>query len=162
VARPVELADLRTGGAFRASAIPRRGSAGPGTESRGRPVAPAPLRHGQDAIEIKRAQVILARSQGKIPPRTADITLMNEDYTRREIRALKEHGVAMLRPRWAPGRAPKFTHEHRKGPVDLALSRPLELQPPYSQWSLSRLLEQGVARGSVESISGEWPRLILH
>ncbi len=120
------------------------------------------LRHGQDAIEFKRAQIILASYQGNTPPRIAVIALMSEDYIRGVIRAFNEHGMAMLKPKWGPGRPPKFTDEQRKALVDLALSRPRDLQLPYAQWSLSRLREQAVARGIVPSISEEWLRVILH
>lgn len=120
------------------------------------------LRHSQDAIEFKRAQIILASYQGNTPPRIAVIALMSEDYIRGVIRSFNEHGMAMLKPRWGPGRPPKFTDEQRKALVDLALSRPRDLQLPYAQWSLSRLREQAVARGIVPSISEEWLRVILH
>ncbi len=68
----------------------------------------------------------------------------------------------MLKPKWGPGRPPKFTDEQRTALVDLALSRPRDLGLPYAQWSLSRLREQAVQRGIVESISEEWLRGILH
>ena len=78
------------------------------------------------------------------------------------IRAFNEHGMAMLQPKWGPGRPPKFTDDQRKALVDLALSRPRYLGLPYAQWSLSRLREQAVQRGIVTSISEEWLRVILH
>ncbi len=120
------------------------------------------VRHGQNAIEFKRAQIILASYQGNTPPRIALIALASEDYIRGVIRAFNEHGMAMLRPQWGPGRPPKFTDDQRKALVALALSRPRDLGLPYAQWSLSRLLEQAVQRGIAESISEEWLRLILH
>jgi transposase len=120
------------------------------------------VRHGQDAIEFKRAQIVLASAQGNTPPRISIIALMSEDYIRGVIRAFNEHGMAMLKPKWGPGRPPKFTEEQRKKLVELALSRPRDLELPYAQWSLSRLREQAVKRGIVESISEEWLRVILH
>ncbi len=120
------------------------------------------VRHGQNAIEFKRTQIILASYQGNTPPRIALIALASEDYIRGVIRAFNEHGMAMLRPQWGPGRPPKFTDDQRKALVALALSRPRDLGLPYAQWSLSRLREQAVLRGIVESISEEWLRVILH
>ena len=120
------------------------------------------VRHGQNAIEFKRAQIILASYQGNTPPRIAIIALASEDYIRGVIRAFNEHGMAMLRPKWGPGRPPKFTDEQRKALVNLALSRPRDLGLPYAQWSLSRLRQQAVQRGLVPSISEEWLRVILH
>ncbi|HEV2316926.1 MAG TPA: IS630 family transposase [Thermoplasmata archaeon] len=120
------------------------------------------VRHGQDAIEVKRAQVILASAQGASPPKIALIALMSEVYIRELIHAFNEHGFAMLKPKWGPGRPPKFTDEQRRALVDLATSRPRELDLPYAEWSLSRLREQAIARGIVPSISEEWLRVILH
>lgn len=120
------------------------------------------VRHGQDAIEVKRAQVILASAQGASPPKISEIALMSEDYIRELIHAFNEHGFAMLKPKWGPGRPPKFSDEQRRALVDLATSRPRELDLPYAEWSLSRLREQAIARGIVPSISEEWLRVILH
>jgi transposase len=91
------------------------------------------VRHGQNAIEFKRAQIILASYQGNTPPRIALIALASEDYIRGVIRAFNEHGMAMLRPQWGPGRPPKFTDDQRKALVALALSRPRDLGLAYAQ-----------------------------
>jgi len=120
------------------------------------------VRHGQEAIEVKRAQVILASAQGFSPPKISQIALMSEDYIRELIRAFNEHGMAMLKPKWGPGRPSKFTDEQRKALVELATSRPRELDLPYAEWSLSRLREEAIKRGVVPSISEEWLRVILH
>ena len=120
------------------------------------------VRHGQEAIEVKRAQVILASAQGFSPPKISQIALMSEDYIRELIRAFNEHGMAMLKPKWGPGRPSKFTDEQRKALVELATSRPKELDLPCAEWSLSRLREEAIKRGVVPSISEEWLRVILH
>ena len=120
------------------------------------------VRHGREPIEMKRAQVVLASAQGFTPPKIALIAGMSEEYVRDLIHAFNAHGFAMLKPKWGPGRPPKFTEEQRKGLVDLATSRPRDLDLPYQEWSLSRLREEAVKRGIVESISEEWLRVILH
>lgn len=120
------------------------------------------VRHHQSAIEVKRAQVILASAQGFTPPKIAVIALMSEDYVRTLIKAFNEHGFAMLQPKWGPGRPSRFSDDQRKALVDLALSRPKDLGLPYAQWSLSRLREEAMKRGLVDSISEEWLRVILH
>jgi transposase len=120
------------------------------------------VRHGQDAIEFKRAQVILASAQGHSPPKISIITLTSEDYIRELIHAFNEHGMAVLKPKWGPGRPSRFTEEQRKGLVDLATSRPRELGLPYAEWSLTRLREEAIKRGVVETISEEWLRVLLH
>ena len=120
------------------------------------------IRHGQNAIEFKRAQIVLASYQGNTPPRIAIIALASEDDIRGVMRAFNEHGMAMLRPKWGPGRPPKFTDEQRKALVNLALSRPRDLGLHYAEWFLSSLRQQAVQRGLVPSISEEWRRVILH
>jgi transposase len=120
------------------------------------------VRHHQSAIEVKRAQVILASAQGFTPPKIALIALMSEDYVRELIHAFNKHGFAMLQPKWGPGRPSRFTDEQRKALVDLALTRPKVLGLSYTQWSLARLREEAMKRGVVESIGPEWLRVILH
>jgi transposase len=120
------------------------------------------VRHHQSAIEVKRAQVILASAQGFTPPKIAVIALMSEDHVRELIRAFNLHGFAMLQPKWGPGRPSRFTDEQRQALVDLALTRPKDLGLPYAQWSLARLREEAMKRGVVGSIGPEWLRVILH
>jgi transposase len=119
------------------------------------------VRHHQSAIEVKRAQVILASAQGFTPPKIAVIALMSEDYVRTLIKAFNEHGFKMLQPKWGPGRPSRFTEEQRKALVNLALTPPKDLGLPYAQWSLSRLREEAMSRGVVDSISEEWLRVLL-
>ncbi len=38
------------------------------------------VHHGQNAIELKRAQVIMASALGFVPPKIAVIAQMSEDY----------------------------------------------------------------------------------
>src|SRR3970040_1275780 len=120
------------------------------------------VRHGREPIEMKRAQVVLASAQGFTPPKIALIAGMSEEYVRDLIHAFNAHGFAMLKPKWGPGRPPKFTEEQRKGLVDLATWTRRARHLPYQEWSLARLREEAVRRGIVESISEEWLRVILH
>lgn len=119
------------------------------------------VRHGQDAIEVKRAQVILASAQGFTPPKIGLIALMSEDYVRQLIHAFNLHGFAMLKPHWGPGPKAKFSDEQRQALVALATSRPKDLELPFTQWSLSRLRKAAIDRGIVPSISEEWLRVML-
>ena len=75
------------------------------------------VRHGQNAIEMKRAQVIMASAQGLTPPKIAVIALMSEDYVRQFIHAFNLHGFSMLKPHWVSGPKAKFTEAHREGLV---------------------------------------------
>ena len=120
------------------------------------------VRHGQNAIEVKRAQVIMASAQGFTPPKISVIALMSDDYVRQLIHAFNLHGFKMLKPQWGPGPKTKFTEVQREGLIALATSHPKDLGLPYTQWSLSRLREEAMNRGVVTSISEEWLRVILH
>lgn len=120
------------------------------------------VRHGKDRIEAKRAQVVMASAQGFTAPVISQIALMDEDYVRDIIHAFNQHGMAVLKPKWGPGRPPKFTDDERRGLVALATSRPKDLGLPFQEWSLSRLRKAAMDRGVVESISEEWLRVILH
>lgn len=119
------------------------------------------VRHGQNAIEVKRAQVILASAQGFTPPKIGVIALMSEDYVRRLIHEFNLHGFSMLKPHWGPGPKAKFSDAQRDALVALGTSRPKDLGLPFTQWSLSRLRKAAVDRGVVPSISEEWLRVIL-
>lgn len=119
------------------------------------------VRHGQNAIEVKRAQVILCSAQGFTPPKIGLSVLMSEDYVRRLIHEFNLHGFSMLKPHWGPGPKAKFSDEQRDALVALASSRPKDLGLPFTQWSLSRLRKAAVDRGVVPSISEEWLRVIL-
>lgn len=69
------------------------------------------VRHGQDAIEFKRAQIVLASYQGNTPPRIAVIALASEDYIRGVIRAFNERGRVDL-PSSTTTRIPKNRGGH--------------------------------------------------
>ena len=111
---------------------------------------------------MKRAPVVLASAQGFTASNIALIAGMSEDYVRDLIKAFNGNGVTMLKPKWGGGRPPTFTEAQRKALVDLATSRPRDLDLPYQEWSLSRLRGEAVKRGIVASISEEWLRVILH
>jgi transposase len=120
------------------------------------------VRHGQDAIEVKRAQVILASAQGFTPPKIGFVALMSEDYVRELIHAFNLHGFSMPKPHWGPGPKAKFSDGQRQALVALATSRPRDLELAFTQWSLSRAREAAIDRGIVPSISEEWLRVLLH
>lgn len=119
------------------------------------------VRHGRDTIEVKRAQVIMASAQGFTAPKIGQIVLIDESYIREIIHAFNEHGLDVIKPKWGPGAPRKFTDEQRQRLVELATSRPRDLDMPFQEWSLSSLRKAAMDRGIVESISEEWLRVIL-
>jgi transposase len=118
------------------------------------------IRHSDDLIEMKRAQVILASAQGFTVQKILVFSGMSEGYIRTLIHQFNADGLAMLKPRWNPGDRHKFSKETRGRLVALATSRPRDLGLPFGQWSLRRLRDTAVDRGIVESISLEWLRVI--
>jgi len=118
-------------------------------------------RHPSEPIELRRAQVILSSAQGFTPPYIARMVGLSEDWVRTLIHEFNRHGFKMLKPHWVPGGNWKFTQQQKDELEALATSRPRDLGLPYSQWSLSRLRDEAIARGIVESISLEWLRVIL-
>ncbi len=119
------------------------------------------MRHGKDPIELRRAQVILSSAQGFTPPKIGDIVMMTPDYVRTLVRLFNKEGFKMLKPQWKPGGSNKFTEEQKQELVSLATSRPKDLGLPFQQWSLNRLKNEASKRGTVDSISREWLRVIL-
>ena len=87
------------------------------------------VRHGQDAIEVKRAQVILASAQGFTPAKIRVIALMSEDYIRQLIHEFNLHGFKMLKAHWGPGPKAKLSDDRRHALTTLATSRPNDLHP---------------------------------
>ena len=67
----------------------------------------------------------------------------------------------MLKPQWVAGGNWKFTEEQKETLLSLATSRPKDLKLPFTQWSLSRLRDEAVRQGIVQSISLEWLRVVL-
>lgn len=119
------------------------------------------VRHGNDRIEMRRAQVILASAQGFTPTKIGTIVLMTPGYVRTLIHSFDLHGFKMLKPDWKPGGNRKFTEEEKHELVSLATSRPPDLGLPFQQWSLRRLKKEAERRRIVNSISKEWLRIIL-
>ncbi len=60
------------------------------------------VRHGQNAIEVKRAPVILASAQAFPPPKIGVIARTSDDYARELIHDFNLHGFSMLKPPWGP------------------------------------------------------------
>jgi transposase len=118
------------------------------------------IRHSDDLIEMKRAQVILGSAQGFTVQKIGIFSGMSDGYIRTLIHQFNTDGLAMLKPRWNPGNRHKFSKETRNRLVALATSRPRDLGLPFGQWSLRRLRDAAVSRGIVESISLEWYRVI--
>jgi transposase len=70
-------------------------------------------------------------------------------------------GFDALYPRYAGGRPPTFTLAQRRQIKQVALSRPVDHDLPFSTWSLAKLADFLVAEGVVEDVSHEGLRFLL-
>lgn len=86
---------------------------------------------------------------------------LSPDWGRTLIHQFNLHGFKMLKPQWVAGGNWKFSEEQKEALLSLATSRPKDLKLPFSQWSLSRLRDEAVRQGIVQSISLEWLRVVL-
>lgn len=119
------------------------------------------LRRSASSVKVRRAQVILASAQGMKVPEIARLTHLCEHYVRKLIRRFDEEGFKSLEPRYNGGRPPEISEEQKAEIVEAALMPPVVVGLPFTRWSLSKLREYLIRRGSVKTISRERLRQIL-
>lgn len=119
------------------------------------------LRHGKNAVYVRRCQVILASAQGMKVPEIAEAYYLSEDHVRRLIRQFNKEGFGSLKPKKPGGKGPTFTEEQQAEIIELALMPPKLLGLPFTQWSLHKLKDEVIKRKIVISISHEKIRDIL-
>jgi transposase len=120
------------------------------------------LRQGQDAIAVRRAEIVLRSAQGDAAPTIAGALYFSADYVRKVIHAFNDQGLGCIRARYENGgRPPKMQPEQESCLVELALTPPRVLGLPFTHWSLSRLTEAAVARKVVPPVSLETVRQVL-
>lgn len=125
------------------------------------------LRRGQNAIQVRRAMVILSSAQGYKVPEIARMYYLSEKYVRALIHRFNAEGVRSLNPRFngpkiRGGGSRTFSEEEKAHIVELSLLRPKDLGYPFSRWSLDKLRLAILDRKIVDSISIEALRKILH
>lgn len=119
------------------------------------------LRHGRNAIYVRRCQVILASDQGMKVPELASNYYLSEDYVRQLIRRFNEGGLEALKPKKPGASPPTFTEEEKSEIIELALMPPQICGLPFTQWSLHKLRDEVIRRNIVKTISHEKIRQIL-
>lgn len=119
------------------------------------------LRHGKNAIHVRRCQVILSSAQGMKVPEIAGTYFLSEDHIRRLIRQFNKDGLESMKPKKPGGKDPIFTEEHEAEIIELALMPPKMLGLPFTQWSLHKLKDEAIRRKIVTTISHEKVREIL-
>jgi transposase len=80
-------------------------------------------------------------------PAIAKVTFTSHDRVRDVLHNFNLDGFDALYPRYAGGRPPNFTLAQRRQIKQVALSRPVDHDLPFSTWSLAKLAEVLVAEG---------------
>lgn len=120
------------------------------------------LRRSSDAVERRRAEVILSSEQGDTPGEIAERLHFTAWYVRIVIHAFNEKGMKSLKAQYQNGgRPPKVLPEHESELVDLAMMPPNLIGQPFTHWSIKALRDVAVKQGLIPDVSEETVRLIL-
>jgi transposase len=104
-------------------------------------------RSSGSVVTWRRAQMVLLSAQGMDVPAIAKVTFTSQDRVREVLHNFNLDGFDALYPRYAGGRPPTFTLAQRRQVKQVALSRPVDHDLPFSTWSLAKLAEFLVAEG---------------
>lgn len=104
-------------------------------------------------VTWRRAQMVLLSAQGMDITQIARVAFTSPDRVRDVINNFNDGGFESLYPRYAGGRPPRFTLGQRQASKEIALSRPVDHDLPFSTWSLSKPGEFLVSDGVVDDIS---------
>jgi transposase len=118
-------------------------------------------RSSGSVVTWRRAQMVLLSAQGMDVPAIAKVTFTSHDRVRDVLHNFNLDGFDALYPRYGGGRPPTFTLAQRRQIKQVAVSRPVDHDLPFSTWSLAKLAEFLVAEGVVDDISHEGLRLLL-
>ena len=109
------------------------------TEDEGRYLLRLVRRGVHDSVRYRRALIIMASSSGTRVPVIARLVAADPDTVRDVIHAFNERGLAMLPPRWGPGRPRRITDADIEIVVAVAKTRPARLGLPFTHWSIRKL-----------------------
>jgi transposase len=118
-------------------------------------------RSSGSVVTWRRAQMVLLSAQAMDVAMIAQVTFTSPDRVRDVLHNFNLDGFDSLYPRYAGGRPPTFTLAQRRQIKQVALSRPVHHDLPFSTWSLAKLAEFLVAEGVVDDISHEGLRALL-
>lgn len=120
------------------------------------------LRRSDDAIKVKRSQIILASAQKRRVPEISKSFGFSRDYVCDVIHSFDKVGFQVLESKYDNcGKKPTFTEDVRRRIIDAALTKPSDLRLPFTCWSLTKLRDYIVDQGYVTAISIETIRQIL-
>ena len=113
-------------------------------------------RKTNNAITLRREQIILHSAQGFSSPRIAIMLGLSVEWVRHIIHEFNARGFESLKSspnRGGTGRPRKFADEIRLEMVNMALTPPSSLGYPFTTWSLRKLRDAIVEKGIVADIS---------
>jgi transposase len=120
------------------------------------------LRRSNDAIKVKRAQIVLASAQGMRVPEICRDFGFGRNYVSSVIHGFNLLGFQSFESKYKNcGKKPKFTEKNRRRIIDTALSKPKDLGLPFTEWSLNKLKDYVINSEDIDSISIETIRQIL-
>lgn len=99
------------------------------------------VRHGANAPEVRRAQMIRMSSQGKKAAEIAAMWGLNTQSVLRILRRFNGEGMDCLRDKPRSGRPPKTTQRYVATLKQAVGGSPRDLGYPFSSWTLERLRE---------------------
>jgi transposase len=118
-------------------------------------------RSSGSVVTWRRAQMVLLSAQGMDVAQIAQGTFASPDRVRDVLDNFNLDGFDALCPRYRGGRPPTFTLAQRRQIKQVALSRPVDHDLPFSTWSLAKLAEFLVAEGWSTTPVHEGLRLVL-
>jgi len=120
------------------------------------------LRRSDDAIKVKRAQIILASTKRSKVSEICKSFGFSRDYVCDVIHNFDKVGFQALESKYENcGKEPKFTGDDRRKIIDAALNKPSDLGLPFTCWSLSKLKDYLEDHECIGPISIETIRRIL-
>jgi transposase len=119
-------------------------------------------RTAKDPVKMRRAIVVLMSGQGQAVRDITSLLQVSPDYVRDVIHAFNERGFDALDPKWKGGRPKTIGEQIREQICLIARTSPADWGiTAYASWSLAKLREHLLQRGTVAAISKETLRRIL-
>ncbi|MFQ6269417.1 IS630 family transposase [Kutzneria viridogrisea] len=119
-------------------------------------------RTAKDPVKMRRAIVVLMSGQGQAVRDITSLLQVSPDYVRDVIHAFNERGFDALDPKWNGGRPKTIGEQIRERICLIARTSPADWGiTAFATWSLSKLRQHLLDRGTVVAISTETLRRIL-
>ncbi|MBB4906273.1 helix-turn-helix domain-containing protein [Actinophytocola algeriensis] len=119
-------------------------------------------RTAKDPVRLRRAIVVMMSGQGQAVRDITSLLQVSAEYVRDVIHAFNERGFDALDPKWSGGRPKTIGEQVRERICLIAKTPPADWGiTAFSTWSLAKLREHLIGRGTVAAISRETLRRIL-